>query len=108
LQRTLVDQVNRVISTAVIYEPDRFKDVQLRRETEELRAASDVQKGEETIRLNRLLMEDAYPLELSRERQSDATLAELQKQVPARRISLVGPKPGVSHDITEPVQWLML
>jgi hypothetical protein len=45
LQRALVDRINIIISNAVIYETDRFKDVQLRRETADLIAASDVQKG---------------------------------------------------------------
>jgi hypothetical protein len=107
LQRNLVDKINRVISSSVIFEPDRFKEVRLRRETEELTSAKDVKKGDETVRVNRLLLEDAYPLEISRERQSGPEMTALQQRLPARRISLVGPNPGISHDITEPVQWLM-
>jgi hypothetical protein len=107
LQTTLIERLNRLISAAVIYEPDRFAGVQLRPETEELRAAKDVQKGEETIRLNRLLLEDAFPSELSRDRRLNQDMAALQKKLPARRISLVGPNSELSNDITEPLQWLM-
>ena len=107
VESRVIDRLNGLMSLSVFYEKDRFGSVQLRQETQELLGVKDIQKGDETIRLNRLLLEDAYPIELSRERHVDAAISGLQRKLPARRISLVGSDPNISHDITEPVQWLM-
>jgi len=107
LQGKLVSRLNTILSTSVIFEADRFKGVQLRGETEELRTASGGQRGDDLVRLNRLLLEDAYPAEISRDLQLDAAMRELQNKTPAMRISVVGPNNEISHDITEPVRWLM-
>jgi ATP-binding cassette, subfamily B, bacterial MsbA len=62
-QTVLVEQLNKVLLGGSIYEPERFAEVQLRPETAALAAAGPAE-GERT-RLNRLLIEDAYPAVLS-------------------------------------------
>ena len=66
LQIALVHSLNAIIKGASIYETVRFAGVALRPETRELVARKpDAVRG--GGRLNRMLLEDAYPAELSRE-----------------------------------------
>ena len=58
LERTL----NRIIFGPPIYESGRFEGVVLRPETRQLLAQNP--QGDDLIRLNRMLLEDAYPKEL--------------------------------------------
>jgi hypothetical protein len=60
----LVANFNVIIVGASLYNEKLFQDVRLRPETEAL-MKSDPQ-GEDLRRLNRLLLEDAYPVEISR------------------------------------------
>jgi hypothetical protein len=60
----LVDCLNAVIAGPSLFEEKRFQGVRLRPETEGLRQADP--QGREVVRLNRLLLEDAYPREISR------------------------------------------
>jgi NAD-dependent DNA ligase len=60
----VVQALNRIIDKPCIYESQRFKDFSLRHETTDLLKQSPV--GSDLVRLNRLLLEDAYPLELPR------------------------------------------
>ncbi len=71
LQAVLVQEFNRIISGQSIYEAQRFKSISLRPETQVLLA----QKAQtpDHIRLNRLLLEDAYPLELTKQSLRAAT-----------------------------------
>jgi mono/diheme cytochrome c family protein len=65
-QDILVVVLNRMIEGPSIYEANRFKGIALRRETMSL-----VQENTTSVnaaRLNRLLLEDAFPVELSRTR----------------------------------------
>jgi hypothetical protein len=64
LRENFVADLNRIIRGPSIYEPGRFADVPLRPITRFLlgRPASGIRQ----IRLNRLLIEDAYPRELAR------------------------------------------
>ena len=107
LQTRLASNLNKVIAKAGIYDEGLFGAVELRPGTRDLLKIRSLEKGEETIRLNRLLLEDTYPLELSRDRQSDKEVKELQGKAPARRVTLVGSNVKNAHDITEPLQWLM-
>ena len=63
LKSNLVQMLNRIISGGCIYETQRFQHVELGLDTKTLLAKSP--RGEDLIRLNRLLLEEAYPLELS-------------------------------------------
>ncbi len=64
LLSALVKDVNQVLSGPSIYDPARFKDSVLRPETDRLLKQNP--RGQHLARLNKLLLEDAYPLELAR------------------------------------------
>jgi len=66
LQQALVEDLNRVIRNGPIYEPARFGAVKLSPETQTLLGQNP--QGEDLVRLNRLLLDDAYPREISRMR----------------------------------------
>ncbi len=65
LQTALVADLNAIIGGASIYDTNRFASVGLRTETKLVLAQEP--QGNALLRLNRLLLEDAYPFELSRE-----------------------------------------
>jgi len=65
-QPALVQTFNKILQGNSIYESTRFTGVSLRPETQSLITQSPA--GEPLIRLNRLLLEDAYPLEITRNR----------------------------------------
>jgi hypothetical protein len=59
----LVKDLNQIVSGPSIYDKSRFSGIVLRRETAEL--ASQNLHGAQLARLNKLLLEDAYPEELA-------------------------------------------
>jgi hypothetical protein len=63
LQTLLVQDINALIKGASLYDSQRFAGVTMRSETKELLEQNP--KEENLIRFNRLLLEDAYPLEIS-------------------------------------------
>lgn len=60
----LVKGINQVLAGPSIYEKDRFAGIVLRRETAEL-IVQNPKSGWKLARLNKLLLEDAYPEELA-------------------------------------------
>ena len=77
----LVTAFNRVIGEPCIYEPARFQGVALRPETsDQIRQGATVPNR---VSLNRMLLEDAYPVELLRNQKN-------QEAVKAAVIELVG------------------
>jgi phage tail-like protein len=62
-QSALIQALNKILRGNSIYEPTRFTGVVLRPET--LSLITQGPTGERLIRLNRLLLEDAYPLEIA-------------------------------------------
>jgi 4-hydroxybenzoate polyprenyltransferase len=68
LETALVEDLNRILSGRSIHDAQRFADVALRPETQLLLARNP--QGNALLRLNRLLLEDAYPLEISRNHRS--------------------------------------
>jgi predicted Zn-dependent protease len=62
-QAAVVQALNKIVGETNIYEPARFKDVSLRSETSFLLQQNP--RGVALAQLNRLLLEDAYPHELS-------------------------------------------
>ncbi len=65
LQRALLKDIDTaIIPGASIFEPQRFRNITLRGETKQLLEQNP--RGSGLKRLNRLLLEDAYPQELSR------------------------------------------
>ena len=64
LTEALVRDLNAVVCGPALYKEQRFEQVDLGPETEELLKRAP--EGEDLQRLNRLLLQDAYPSELSR------------------------------------------
>jgi peptidoglycan hydrolase-like protein with peptidoglycan-binding domain len=64
LQQALVQDLNLILRGDLIYEQQRLAGVALRSETRTLMSCSP--QGNDLERLNRLLIEDAYPLEMSK------------------------------------------
>jgi Domain of Unknown Function (DUF1080) len=64
LMSTLAKDINQVLAGPSIYDKERFGQVVLRPETEEL-LKQDV-RGPQLARLNKMLLEDAYPAELAK------------------------------------------
>jgi len=62
LESILVTNINNILSGPSIYDSNRFQGIHLRRETGELLRQNP--HGPDLIRLNRRLLEDAYPAEL--------------------------------------------
>jgi hypothetical protein len=60
----LVKDLNQVISGPSIYDKARFSNIALRPETEQLLQQNP--RGQQLARLNKLLLEDAYPAELAK------------------------------------------
>ncbi|HEX9048036.1 MAG TPA: MFS transporter [Verrucomicrobiae bacterium] len=65
LQTNLVHDLNALISGHSIYDAQRFSGIELQPETKKLLAASPTE--ENLLRLNRLLLDDAYPQQISRD-----------------------------------------
>jgi hypothetical protein len=79
LQTSLVEDLNRIIRGQSIYDAQRFAGVSLRPYTQQLLAQNP--QGDALVHLNRLLLEDAYPLEISEKTPdgfSNASILELQ------------------------------
>ncbi|HJR07768.1 MAG TPA: ATP-binding protein [Pyrinomonadaceae bacterium] len=64
LQRTLVDELNKLIEGASLFEEKRFAGVDLEPGTRKL--VEQPLKGEELVRLNRTLLVEAYPDEIAK------------------------------------------
>jgi hypothetical protein len=71
LGEALVQDLNTVVLGPPIYDEDLFRQVERRPETQQLLALNP--EGEELARLNRLLLQDAYPVELSRPKQVEVS-----------------------------------
>jgi len=65
LQTALAQSLNIIIGSQSIFDAQRFAGVTFRPETQKLLAQNP--RGDILLRLNRLLLEDAYPQEISRE-----------------------------------------
>ena len=64
LRSDLVDDLNKITEGECLYTPDRFSNIKL--SDEALEWVQQKPSGKECIRLNRLLLEEAYPLEIER------------------------------------------
>ncbi len=65
LQTSLLNDLNQIIHGAPIWDPKVFSQVTLRPEIQDLIAAKNP-RGQDAAHLNRLLLEDSYPQELSK------------------------------------------
>src|SRR6185436_9428155 len=64
----LVKELNRILSAGSIYEAQRFAQITLSEETRRLVERNIQVDPGERVRLNRLLLEDAFPQEIARSR----------------------------------------
>jgi len=72
LRQRLADDLNRVIRNEAIYDAQRFTNVTLSAETSDL--LNQKPQGTDLVRLNRMLLLDAYPEELSKQHAMEAGL----------------------------------
>lgn len=64
LQRALISDLNKILQAGSLYDAESFADIELSEQTDEL-LAQNPQSGEALVRLNRLLLSDAYPHEVA-------------------------------------------
>jgi len=81
LQAALIEELNRLLQGDGFYDEQRFAQITLTEETRKL--AEQSPQDEALIRLNRLLLEEAYPLEIAK-RQGLLTVENIQKWVYSR------------------------
>ncbi|HXR06134.1 MAG TPA: oligopeptide:H+ symporter [Candidatus Acidoferrum sp.] len=74
VQEAVVQSLNKVVAGPSIYESKRFQDISTRPETTNL--MQQAPSGPSLARLNRLLLEEAFPKELSRKPALEAALDE--------------------------------
>jgi hypothetical protein len=106
-RKSLAKDLNRLMAEPDFYDESRFSNINFRSETENFLRNGILQNEEQKLYLTRLLLEDAYPNELSREREHESEASELERKIPARRVLVVGDDTKTSHDVTEPIRWLM-
>ena len=99
----LTDRINEVLSGDCIFEVDRFKGIPLRSETEAILANPSTENT--PAHLNRLLIEDAYPLEIDKISRSDYRTREYERKAVmmarshALLYQLVYQRGGYPHEI---------
>jgi len=96
LQQLLTDDLNRIIQNGPLYEPHRFTNVFLTAETQRQVVETSPPPGAALAKLNRKLLLEAYPAELSKNSQF-MNLAKKDQQ------DLLEPSPGETE--TEP--WVL-
>lgn len=106
-KKVLAKDFNRLMAEPDFYDQTRYAEVELRPETERSLRNGVLQNEEKKLYLTRLLLEDAYPEELSRSREHEEEASDLEQKLPARRVLVVDDKAEMSHDVTEPIRWLM-
>ena len=79
LQKALLTDLNRLLQAGPIYDAQSFADIELTEQTQRL-LAQNPQSEETLVRLNRLLLSDAYPHELASpsEKQNSEDLSEIE------------------------------
>lgn len=90
LQKALIDELNRLLEDSRLYDRQRFAHVELTGETRGLIAQDP--HDEDLIRLNRLLLEEAYPYEIARARSVSCFMCHQGKLRPSQEV----PSAGVS------------
>ena len=64
LQNALLTDLNQLLKAGPLYDAESFADIKLSKQTQKL-LAQNPQNGEALVRLNRFLLTDAYPYELT-------------------------------------------
>ena len=106
LRKALLADLNRHIQAGPLYDAQIFADIELREQTQTL-IAQNPQNGEALVRLNRMLLSDAYPYELaslSEEKKVEDKGLEVCREN-LRRIKLALEKYRIANADTNP-QWL--
>jgi len=105
-QKALLDDLNRLLEAGPLYDTQSFTDIELSEQTQEL-LARNPQSGEDLIRLNRSLLADAYPYELTS--LAEKHTAEDSKSIEKCRENLrqiQQAREKYSDDINNDPQWL--
>jgi len=89
LQQALVNDFNRIIQSGPIFNPQRFAGVQL--SAEAMRLGSQPTDGTNMLRLNRRLIQDAFPRVISNNRQRAALEEQRASTRPIEGASLTNP-----------------
>src|SRR4029453_19087372 len=96
----LVQALDNILKGVLIYETVRFAGVALSPETLALRSQNP--KGTDLIRLNRLLLEDAYPLEIAKSQEqalaTDMRLVETGIEEKAKQMAIA--PMGIQSNLT--------
>lgn len=106
LRKALLSDLNRHIQAGPLYDAQIFADIELSEQTQAL-IAQNPQSGEALVRLNRMLLSDAYPYELaslSEEKKVEDKGLEVCREN-LRRIKLALEKYRIANADTNP-QWL--
>ncbi len=106
LQKALLADLNRRIQAESLYDAQIFADIELSEQTQAL-IAQNPKSGEALVRLNRMLLSDAYPYELaslSEEKKVEDKGLEVCREN-LRRIKLALEKYRISNPNTDP-KWL--
>ena len=64
LQKALISDLNKILQAGPLYDAESFAEIELSEQTDGL-LAQNPQSGEALVRLNRLLLSDAYPYEVA-------------------------------------------
>ena len=109
LSTVLTELFNNLLPGYDLYDAERFKGITLRPVTKDLLATHlrDQLDDTDIKRLNRMLLEDVFSAELSKEWQHANEQEKMENLNPANRVLIVGEGVENKHDITEPIQWLM-
>lgn len=76
LNNALVEDFNKIMMGRAIYDAKRFADVKLQPATQQLLQSKP--QGQDLVRLNRLLLEDAYPLEIEKNLHLDGCMIQVK------------------------------
>jgi hypothetical protein len=109
LRTVLTELFNNLLPGFDLYDAERFKGISLRPATKDLLETHlrDQLDDADIKRLNRMLLEDVFTTELSKDWEYAKEQATMENQIPANRVLIVGEGVANKHDITEPIQWLM-
>jgi SAM-dependent methyltransferase len=81
LKRVLWQELDGIIRSTALYDANRFSNTPLSPETQKLREQNP--RGEKLIRLNRRLLEDAYPQEIYRNLRTIVLVFQKRAMIPA-------------------------
>jgi len=106
----LVKDLNVLLGRKDFYDTSRFAAINLKADTKSLLEdflEKEVQDSTEVQMLNRKLLEDVFPRNVSTQWQHRKKHKELVDLPAPQRVVVCGKAIKNKHDITEPIQWLM-